>query len=335
MPDIQELNTLDKNDAGIPGPPPQPVSPTAAGGAGPAEDTGGYGALKCYFFTPKRGEIWGAFCLLFDGTTGEIMENVFWVTRALAGAAIDVNVQWRALNKLIPQMGVYEKSLGDKLSVLVVESFSFAARVDLWRSDKPSLALSAVSNEIRNGFERATHCFLEFKMAFERMSKQDLTTAGVLPLPGAEGTAETEVSKPETGEKSFTGTLITCLPVIDPVHGKPVSELEPGDMVEVKIQGGVGAGELIHRYLTSTNQDAIFPVESVERKDSDKTYVLLNVNDEVKGLISVTKDLRLRILKVDAAKKTLISINIDNIILLGVLTAAVVIIGLVIKFLLF
>ncbi|MDR2137453.1 MAG: hypothetical protein LBO68_04110, partial [Synergistaceae bacterium] len=49
-----------------------------------------YGALKGYFYTPKRGDIWGAFCLLFDGATGATIENVFWVTRQLIGPPIDV-----------------------------------------------------------------------------------------------------------------------------------------------------------------------------------------------------------------------------------------------------
>ena len=49
------------------------------------DDAGAYGILKCYFYTPKRGDIWGAFCFLFNGATGESMENVFWVTRTLTG----------------------------------------------------------------------------------------------------------------------------------------------------------------------------------------------------------------------------------------------------------
>ena len=329
MPNDQELNTqnLSTQEEAFNTPPSASESPY------PPDDAGAYGVIKCYFYTPKRGDIWGAFCFLFNGTTGESMENVFWVTRSLVGPSIDVSTQWRSLNKLIPQMGTYEKSLGDKLSILMLETFSSGVRVELCRNDNPSEQLQIISGEIRNGFERATHCFLEFKIAFERMTKQELTSAGVLTK--GSGPAEPEIGKVKSDEKSFAGTLINCLPVIDPVYGKPVSELNPDDMVEVKLQGGVGAGDMIYKYLASTNQEAIFPVESVEKSDSDKTYIFLKINEELKGLITVTKDLRLRVLDVNGPKKTSLTINIDNVIFFGILGVVVVVIALVVKFLLF
>ena len=36
----------------------------------PGEEPKNYGALKGYFYTPKRGDIRGAFCLLFNGGSG-------------------------------------------------------------------------------------------------------------------------------------------------------------------------------------------------------------------------------------------------------------------------
>ena len=320
---IQELSAQEEQYFSLPDP------PVAAAD----DDSAVYGALKCYFHTPKRGDIWGAFCLLFNGTTGEAMENVFWVTRSLVGPAIDVHVQWRSLNKIIPKMGNYEKFLGDKLSVLLAEVFSSAARVELFLSHNTAEQLRAISEEIRSSFERTTHCFLEFKMAFERMSAQELTNAGVLAKEGAPAEQETDKMKAE--EKSFAGTLINCLPAIDPVHGKPVSELQPDDMVEVKIQGGVGAAEMIYKYMASTNQDAIFPVERIEKTDTEKTYIFLKINEELKGLITVTKDIRVRVLDIKGQKRTSMTINMDNVVLFAVLAAAVVVIALVVKFMLF
>ena len=337
MPNSQELNahgfsTWKLDDSGIPQPP-EASSPEVYSEASyyPDSEPVVYGALKCYFYTPKRGDIWGAFCVLFNGVSGEVVENVFWVTRMLAGPAIDVNAEWRLLNKQIPKMGSYEKVLGDKLSVMLIEAFTTAARIQLCRSGDHSNLLHEVSEEIRNGFERATHCFLEFTMAFERMSAQDLAQAGVLAKES--GLAEPETTIPE--EKSFVGTLVNCLPIIDPVYGKPVSELEPGDMLKVKIQGGIGAGDMLQRFLESTNQEAIFPIESVERTTVEKTYIFLNINAELKGLVTVTKDLRLRVMDVKGEKRTSININMDNVILFGVIAASFVVIAYVIRFLLF
>jgi hypothetical protein len=329
MPNVQEPNTQEKDKESTP-PAENPASP----GAQPPgnEPPQLYGALKCYFCTPKRGDIWGAFCFLFNGTTGESIENVFWVTRLLASPPIDVNMGWRELNRAIPSMGVYEKSIGDKLITSMLEIFTPTARVNL--SQNAEAPLTLLSTEIRNNFERATHCFLEVKMAFERLSRQDMVNAGVLPKDDAEANAPDNPEVQE-GEKSFAGTLVTCLPIIDPVRGIPVSELAPGDVLEVKIQGGIGAGELIQQYLNSTNQNAVFPVAAVEKKDDEKTYIVLNINEEVKGLITVSKDLRLRTLQRGASQKTTLSVNMDNVIFWGTIVLATAVILFVIRFLFF
>jgi hypothetical protein len=323
MPNSEEINTREEeNDLDLP--------------EQPEEESRVYGVLKCYFHTPKRGDIWGAFSLLFNGATGESMDNVFWVTRLLTGQPINVSEPWKALNKLIPKMGNYEKSLGEKLSASLLETFKPAMRIDLCQTDDPSNLLHDVSEEIRNGFERATHCFLDFKMELERMSARELADAGVVTKDRAPAEPETDKTKAE--EKALSGALINCVPVIDPVNGKPVSELKPGDMIEVKIQGGVGAGDMIHKYLSSTNQDAVFPIEKIEKGEknaSEKTYIFLDINEELKGLITVTKDIRLRVFKIGAQNKTSITINFDNVIFFGVLAVAVLVIAIVVKTLLF
>ena len=314
--------------------PPAPPSAAQEANGQAGETAQNYGALKGYFYTPKRGDIWGAFCFLFNGTTGESMDNVFWVTRMLSGNPIDVTMGWRGLNKVIPNMGVYEKPLGEKLVNSLIESFSATARMELGNSDA-SPNLDAVSENIRNGFERVTHCFLELKLAYERLSRQDMVNAG---LVAGEAVAETpDIAKvmEEAGEKSFAGTLINCLPVIDPVYGKPVSELKLGDRLEVRIQSGAGAAELVQKFLDSTSQESVFPVCAIEKKDDEKTYVLLEINEEVKGVISVTKDLRLRTAEREVSKKTVITINIDNLVLFGTFFAAFVVIMIIIKYLFF
>jgi hypothetical protein len=223
--------------------------------------------------------------------------------------------------------------MGDKLISAMLEILPPSVRIELSRQDNVSARLSTLSTEIRNSFERTTHYFLEFKIAFERLSRQDMVGAGVLSQEDEEKAKKTDDPTPPKSEKSFAGTLITCLPVIDPVRGTPVSELTPGDVLEVKIQGGIGAGELIQQYLNTTNQDAAFPVLAIEKKDDDKTYVVLDINEEVKGLITTSKDLRLRTLQRKSPRETTVTINFDNVIFFGTLTVAAVVIVLVVRYL--
>ncbi|MDR3230280.1 MAG: hypothetical protein LBT65_02475 [Synergistaceae bacterium] len=328
MPETQRTDTRDQPTTSVEkGPEVGQVSPDK-------EAPAAYGALKGHFHSPKRGDTRGAFCLLIDASTGELLENVFWVTYSSSDSAIDVNMGWREFNKAIPEIGPYEKSLGDKLNTLLPEVFSVSSRIDLLQHPENPSRLIAVEEDIRKNFERATHYFLEFQLVLERLSRQNLVDAGVLQ-PGDETPASESQPANEEEKKSFEGTLINCLPIIDPVRGCPVSELQPGDMVEVKIQGGVGASGLIEQYLASTNQEAVFPVESVEQKSDDKIYVFLSINEEIRGLITLTKDLRLRTIRVNHDKKRTLSINMDNLIFFGTFFIAMIVILLVIRFLFF
>jgi hypothetical protein len=295
------------------------------------EASNSFGALKCYFHTPKRGDIRGAFCLLF-AESGTSLDTIFWATRNMTGTDIDANTGWRELNKIIPSMGPYEKSLGEKLKEAMLDIVGPSVRIELLHPDGGSESLDDLAKKLRDAFERATHYFMEITLTFEHLSRQNLIEAGLLQAEGEEG-ADTS-SHPQTQEeKSFSGTMITCLPVIDPVRGKPVSELVPGDLVNVKIQGGVGAAELIQRYLTSASQEAIFPVEGVLKEDNDKTRVLLNISEEVHGLITVTKDLRLSVVERPSGRKRIISFNADNLIFFGTLAVAFILILIAVRIL--
>ena len=52
---------------------------------------------------------------------------------------------------------------------------------------------------------------------------------------------------------------------------------------------------MVQQFLKATQRSPIFPVDSVEKRD-DKTYIYLTINEEMRGLLTLTKDLRLRTL---------------------------------------
>ncbi len=303
------------------------------GGQPHPEEERPYGALKCYFYTPRRGDIRGAFCLLFDGRDGKILENVFWVTLSTEGIPPDIHESWREFNRSLPDMGPYEKPLGDKMIALLLEVFTAFVRTEIFSDIEEPPFLTAPLAELRRNYERMTHYFLEFEAKMERLSRRKLIEAGVLE-ENIEDNAKGYAFQTEDEKKSFAGTLVTCLPIIDPVRGTPVTELRPGDLIEVKIQGGVGASGLIRQYLMSTSQEAIFPVETVEMKAPDKIYVFLNINEEIRGLLTLTKDLRLRTLRT-APRRKAITVNMDNVVFFGTLVVAVVVILLVVRHLFF
>lgn len=299
---------------------PNEAQASEEGTAAAEEPSSGYIALKYTFFTPRRGELCGAFCVVFEGTTGRTLFQALWVTRSDSLANLKTSQDWRTFNRLVPHIGPYDKAWGDKLTPLIAELLPAADRIALYQADPHDAArmLSHVTGTIRKGYERVTHYFLDVSCDIERLSRDDLVEAGILEAPPSEGGPSDPAVSEE--ERSFSGLLVQCLPLIDPISGKAVSDLVPGDILEVQIQSHVGAGGLVQQFLQATKRSPTFPVESVEKHD-DKTFVYLTINEEMRGLLTLTKDLRLRT-KHTAAEERRPTGTLDNLIFVVLLGLA-------------
>ena len=255
-----------------------------------------YMALK-YTFAPTRGDMGGAFCMIFEGATGEVVYKSLWITRPYVQKAFKPSRDWRSFTKLFPQFGPYEKLAGDKLNTLLDELLPIQDRLDIFEdgTNSSSRRLTRVEAQIRKGFERATGCFFEVACEVELLTRGDLERAQIIERPAEPENEEKtdENDETEKKERSFEGTVVLCIPVVDPVWGKPVSQVEPGDILEVKIEGETGPSGLVHKYLESTGQKPTFPVEVIERRE-DKTFITLRISDEIEGHMTLTKDLRLK-----------------------------------------
>ncbi|MCR4818805.1 MAG: hypothetical protein K5841_07610 [Fretibacterium sp.] len=263
-------------------------------------------ALK-YTFTPSRGDMGGAFCLIFEGITGEIVFQSLWLTRPYVQKAFKTNRDWRTFIKLLSQLGPYEKIWGEKLNGLLPDLVSTEDLRELYEEgDAPvKRHLLRIEGHIRRGFERATQCFFDVASEVEFLTRNELVKAKILDAPENEEDESDEADDGEEGEgkeKSFKGTVIPCLPCVDPVWGKASSEIVPGDIIEVKIEGESGPSALVQKFLEETGQSPTFPVDQVNRRE-DKLYIYLHISDEIHGVMMLTKDLRLKTKQSYAAKK--------------------------------
>jgi hypothetical protein len=254
-------------------------------------ETPEYLALKYLFFTPKQGEMRGGFCLLFEGGTGKILLQTVWLTRNNIPIAFKTSEDWRTFGRLLTQLGPFDKVWGDKLDALLPELVKEEDRLALFAeaSNPVKQTLLSLEGQICKGFERATHTFLNVDCDVELLTRSELEKAGLLSPQAGSKTDGQDGDK----EKSFEGTVIPCLPRVDPVRGKPSSIVAPGDLLEVGLDGDVGASGLIQKHLEATHQAPVFPVEEVDRRE-DKTYIYLRISDEVRGLLTLTKNLRLK-----------------------------------------
>ena len=284
MPEEMLNDTQNQGTAAPPSEAPQPEEKKA-------EEAPQYLALKYTFFTPRQGDMSGAFCLIFEGETGETVLQNLWLTRSSSEVSIKPEEKWRDFVNHIPRLGPYDKIWGEKLDAFLPELLPEDGRIKLFKMGTVSKQiLRKVEGEISRGFERTIHYALEGACGVEFLTRKALEEAGILPSLNP---TEEPKEEPKEEERSFEGTLIPCMPIIDPVWGKSSTGIVPGDVLEVRLQSDVGAGGMIQKFLQTTNQRPIFPVEAIEKRE-DKTYIYLRISSEIRGLLTLTKDLRLK-----------------------------------------
>ena len=306
----------------------------------------GYLAIN-FTFSPSRGDIGGAFCLIFDGTTGETVLQSLWVTRPYVPTILKPNRDWRTFIRIFPQIGKYDKLLGDKLNeVLTNEVLNIEERIAIFQEGTSTVKRKLVraEGEIRRAFERAAQSLFDVACDDELIPRADLERAKLLqPIVDPEAEArkkqeEEEAKKKEEEEKAgkekpFEETLVQCIPRVDPINGKPMIEIVPGDIIEVGFQTAeAGTSALIQKFLETSGQEPLFPVDEVDRRD-EKTYIYLRISDEIRGVLVMTKNLRLRT-KRQPQKPSGVSNVFENIVFLGILGAGLIGILIAIRYIL-
>ena len=278
---------------------PKPEQPEQA-----AKNVPGYLALK-FTFAPSRGDMGGAFCTIFEGETGKTIFQVFWLAKPYASnALIEPAKDWRSFVKKFTQLGPLDKDWGTKLQEQLKELLPLTEKRKLF-DNYTKVKLRQIESILRRGFESTSQCVFSASIDAEPVSRTDLERAKVLkPLgPSADEIAQAQrekekeqvlddVSKKKK-DGDFEGTLIKCSAIVDPVKGKPSSEIVPGDIIEVVIEGD-GASALVRKFLEENDIQPLFPVEEVKRIDG-KTLIYVRINDEIRGFINITKDIRMKI----------------------------------------
>ena len=84
-----------------------------------------------------------------------------------------------------------------------------------------------------------------------------------------------------------------CTPQVDPVRGKASSEIVPGDIIAVTIEGE-GTSALVKKYLDENNIEPLFPVDEI-RETQGKKFIYVKISDEIRGYVAITKDLKIRV----------------------------------------
>ncbi|MBQ3654201.1 MAG: hypothetical protein II954_07275 [Synergistaceae bacterium] len=261
-------------------------------------------ALKSTF-TPSRGDMGGGFCVVFEGKTGKTVFQVFWLAKPYsAGVLIESSQAWRSFVKKLPQMGPLDKDWGGKLQEQLKGILKIEEKKKLYENyTRPKL--KQIESMYRRSFEGMTQCVFSATTDAEPVSRKELERAKIVkPLPPSpEQLAkmqreQEEREKAEEEEKvkensNCEGTIIMCSPLVDPTKGKASSEIVPGDIIGVKIEGE-GTSALVKKYMEDNNIEPMFPDDEI-RDTAGKKFIYVKISDEIRGAVTITKDLKIQI----------------------------------------
>ena len=303
-------------------------------------------ALKSTF-TPSRGDMGGGFCVIIEGKTGKTVFQVLWVAKPYAtGVIIEPSKDWRTFVKRLPQLGPLDKDWGEKFQEHLKEILTVAEKRKIYEN-YTKMKLRQLESIIRRNFEAVSQCVFSSVTDAEPIARAELERAKVIkPLPPSPEEAarrkreKEEKERQEKEEKdrreakkegNFEGTLIMCTPVLDPVKGKASSSLTPGDIVEVGIEGD-GTSALIKKYLEENNVEPCFPIEEI-RDTSGKKFLYVKISDEVRGVVTITKDIKIKVKGNKEEETNVAHIAVfSDIFFFGILGLALIILLLVIRY---
>lgn len=248
-----------------------------------------YLAIKLRFETRKKGELGGAACIIAEGRSGNIVDTTLWVSGRELPATFTINADWEAVRNGIQKIGNNpDRSLFPKVSKLLRDVFSPTAVNMLYTSPK---AREEVVASLEKAFALVYHNEIVFELSTETFNKARLELGGL----GEREEPAAATSAPEVSLAGAVGRVqINCKPLVDPVKGKPVSEILPGDLLAVEIEMTGGLSNVVGKILSKSGESPVFPVISVERLPSGQSLIRLAVSKGIEGVAKVSADLRLK-----------------------------------------
>ena len=260
-------------------------------------------------FTPSRGDMGGGFCVIFEGKTGRTVFQIFWLAKPYANGQIpEVSKDWRNFVKSLPTMGPLDKDWGEKLQAELKDILTVDEKKKLFEN-YTKVKIRQLESMFRRTFEATAQCVFSASTEAEPIARPELERAKIIkPLPPSEEElarmkkeqeekekAEKEEREKEEAKKegNFEGTVLKCTPQVDPVKGKASSEIAPGDIIGVKIEGD-GTSALVNKYLDENNIEPLFPVDEI-RETQGKKFLYVKISDEIRGYIAITKDIKIRV----------------------------------------
>lgn len=254
-----------------------------------------YIAVKARFDARKRGELGGALCFVARGNTGEILDESFWVSGKSLPETFDIDAAWESVRTAIATIGgTPDRNLYTRMLKAAKAVFSPTAVNKLYQPQNSRSVKEEILSALGEAFAEIVHYDLVYDLRTEIFNKARLEAGGIT----LEDKPKEAPAREEEGESSALGALgtvqVLCRPVLDPVHGKAVSDLKRGDIVMVGLEKTGGVSAIISKVFERSGDTPAFPVLSVERLPSGQLLVKLHISTGIEGVLRAGTDLKLK-----------------------------------------
>jgi hypothetical protein len=189
------------------------------------------------------------------------------------------------------KIGAYDKDSSEKLTPVIEKSLNNNIKEYLYRNGETENAQS----EIRKELENTLRYIVDVNIGFEMFGETRAEKGGI--IRGKETSAD-EV-KDERGAfmdvVNLGGYPLACTPIIDPVNGCPISRLKIGDIVHVAIPETNDISKKVMDYVRLEKEGVpAFPVSLIQALESGNCVVILKINDEINGVLTLSSDMMLK-----------------------------------------
>jgi len=235
-----------------------------------------YVAIKGKLQPRRKGELNGVFCLVARGVTGEILAYESWIGPKDLPEDFDVKATWESVySYIISRKDVhdnYAKRQFDKIIRKDVHD-NYAKRQFDKIIDRlfPHTTLNKLFTshinveEVQRNITREIGDILRFDTVVEiNVEKFNEIRYTLSPLgKKTEEEPDLEEKQQEEANVGFQSISLACVPRLDAVKGKPVADLQEGDMVEVAITSNNPLGKFMNRLFAKNDVNPKFKVKSL------------------------------------------------------------------------
>lgn len=251
-------------------------------------------AVKGTFEGRRANDPSGAFCLVFEGSSGKELNAVLWVGSQRLPQAFSIEADWEAVRLALAEVTApLDKTLFRGIERLLAETLDPTLINRLFRDQESSTDLMARLRETLANHLRVDVLVKLHIETFNRLRLQQggLMTSADQEMAAREEDRETEEKSPATLES----IRVRCRPSLDPVRGMPLSQLRKGQRLHVSLEEHAGLAGLIVRMMNRSGRPSIFPVLSSSKSPAGDYLIELDLADGVIGVVKQTEDLKVRV----------------------------------------